>query len=104
MALQLCRACTTRFSVGAKKCPQCKSTDFLEYSDEAWHELTGDGTGQALPDAVEGDNTDRQAGPAYEAMTVADLRDELGRRDLVKTGTKPELIERLADAEDPADS
>jgi hypothetical protein len=31
----------------------------------------------------------------YEAWTKEDLQDELAKRDLPKTGNKPELIERL---------
>lgn len=30
MALQVCRGCTTRFSVGAPACPHCGSRDFYE--------------------------------------------------------------------------
>jgi len=43
--------------------------------------------------------------PTYDEMTVAELRDELLRRDLPVSGTKPELVERLtaADAEQPAE-
>lgn len=40
----------------------------------------------------------------YEQMTNADLQAELGERNLVKTGNKPELVDRLLanDAEQEA--
>lgn len=48
------------------------------------------------------DQTPRDEAQAlYEQMTVPDLQAELGERNLVKTGTKPELVARLLDADFP---
>ena len=36
----------------------------------------------------------------YEGLTKAELSDQLGQRDLAKTGTVDELLERLIEADD----
>jgi hypothetical protein len=38
-------------------------------------------------------------GSEYDAMTVKELRDRLKNLDLAVSGTKQDLMERLADAE-----
>lgn len=43
----------------------------------------------------DGTETNLQAAPDYESWTVEQLRDELGTRQLTKSGTKPELVARL---------
>lgn len=45
--------------------------------------------------------TREEAQALYEQMTNADLQAELGDRNLVKTGAKPELVARLLDADFP---
>lgn len=48
------------------------------------------------------DQTPRDEAQAlYEQMTVVDLQADLGERNLTKTGTKPELVARLLDADFP---
>lgn len=50
------------------------------------------------------DQTPREEAQAlYEQMTVVDLQADLGERNLTKTGTKPELVARLLDADFPLD-
>lgn len=39
----------------------------------------------------------------YEQWTVADLKAELGRRDLSTSGKKPELVERLHESDEESD-
>lgn len=48
--------------------------------------------------------TREEAQALYEQMTNADLQAELGDRQLAKTGTKPELVARLLDADFPPSS
>lgn len=45
--------------------------------------------------------TREEAQALYEQMTVPDLQAELGERQMTKTGTKPELVARLLDADFP---
>ena len=68
-------------------------------ADGTWSpEISGDGSGTALPPAEEPSAT---APPDYAALTVDQLRGLLAERDLPRTGTKAELVARLeaADAE-----
>lgn len=34
MSLQVCTGCTAAYSVGASRCPQCGSTDFIKQGEE----------------------------------------------------------------------
>ena len=45
--------------------------------------------------------TREEAEALYGQMTNTDLQAELGERNLAKTGTKPELVARLLDADFP---
>lgn len=87
-------------------------------------ELTGDGSGQALPpvpdegygpDAVPLESGEEpepepasapapepegEAGPDYEAWTVEQLKEQLDKRSLPKTGKKDDLVLRLLEDDD----
>jgi hypothetical protein len=76
--LWICKGCGTSYSVDAPRCPQCGSIDHVEQ---------GSAEDPAREPAEEG--TD------YDALTVDQLRDELGERGLPKSGNKAELVLRL---------
>jgi RNA polymerase subunit RPABC4/transcription elongation factor Spt4 len=40
MALLVCKGCTARYSVGAPKCPQCGSTEYVEEGAEDMAKIT----------------------------------------------------------------
>jgi len=40
MALLVCTGCTTRYSVGAARCPHCGSTDYVEEGQEPMPKIT----------------------------------------------------------------
>lgn len=56
-----------------------------------------------LPEAVEGDDTERVSEPDYGALTANQLRELLGVRRLDTTGRKPELLARLVAADQAED-
>lgn len=61
---------------------------------------------EAAPEApAEDEPVAEDATPAYEGMTLAELREAAGARDLPTYGTKAQLVERLRedDAEDAAE-
>lgn len=77
MALWRCVACGTKFAVGLRMCPQCTSENAVEDSEDARAQL--------------------ELAATYDQWTKEQLQDELERRDLPKTGNKPDLIRRLLD-------
>jgi hypothetical protein len=40
MALLVCTGCTARYSVGAARCPQCGSTEYVEEGQESMAKIT----------------------------------------------------------------
>lgn len=60
-----------------------------EYAGDAVRQQTGSVVGSAQ----------RQSAERYDDLTKAELQDELGRRDLPKSGTVEELRQRLRDAD-----
>lgn len=73
------------------------SVDGVEIEGEDGETLGG--PYKPLPEAVEGDTTEHVSEPDYEAWTVKQLREVLGDRGLTTSGLKPELVERLRDAD-----
>lgn len=64
-------------------------------------ELTGDGSGRALPptpdEAYGPDAVPLEEGQDYEALTVEQLKEQLGERGLPKSGKRDDLVQRLRD-------
>jgi len=55
MALWICTACTCRYSVGAPRCPQCDSTQYVEEGAEDMAKITvHGGPSNAAADEQEG--------------------------------------------------
>ena len=54
------------------------------------------GTLRRAPQARQAHDKDRER---YEGLTKAELSDQLGQRDLPKTGNVDELVERLVEAD-----
>ncbi|GHH57738.1 SAP domain-containing protein [Lentzea cavernae] len=69
--------------------------DATRVADEAAGSETPDGPFEPLPEAIDGDGTERVSNPDYPEWTVKQLREELGNRGLSKTGNHDELVERL---------
>lgn len=122
MATWECRECTTAYAPGAPACPQCgtndpvKEAEQLEKEREQMAKITVHG-GPSNADAEPGHVPDEGVGAEtlevteeeatevgelpevvdYNGFTVEDLRAELKERKLPTSGTKPELVERLAE-------
>ena len=115
MALWECADCTTRYAVGAPKCPHCGSTLRVneaaqppeEDNDMAKITVHG-GPSNAAADETQPDPADTGE-PGYEDLTVEQLKEQLGDRGLAKTGKRDELVQRLREddearaAETPAE-
>ncbi|MEU9792886.1 hypothetical protein AB0E27_20050 [Streptomyces sparsogenes] len=75
MALLVCVDCTARFSVGAPRCPQCQSTNYVEEGAEDMPKVTVHG-GPSVADGgtvVEGEH-----GPELVPVTKATAEDTEG--------------------------
>lgn len=65
MSLWVCKECTTRYSVGAPKCPHCGAVD---RTDMAGNEIDATGEVVAPAETVEaGDSDDSAKAPADKA-------------------------------------
>lgn len=112
MATWECAECTTVYSVGAPKCPQCGSTVRVneqtrpeEEQDMAKITVHG-GPSNAAADEEQGGEDAPVSGesaasaegspePGYEDWTAEQLKAELDKRGLPKTGKKDDLAARL---------
>jgi len=56
---------------------------------------------QDVPFAAEPEGDDSSDVPPYAEWTNDDLRDELGKRELSKSGSKADLIARLEESDAP---
>ncbi len=65
------------------------------YLTVKWFQAAG-----RLTSAVRGQAESAAARERYEGLTKAELSDQLAQRDLPKTGTVDELLERLIEADD----
>jgi hypothetical protein len=122
MALLVCTGCTTRYSVGAVRCPHCGSTEHVEEGQEQMPKITvhggpsvagasvvgGSWADEGDPDVwpepaaaeegdVEQDATEPADVPGYEDLTVEQMKEQLGERGLAKTGKRDDLVARLVE-------
>ena len=115
MALLVCTGCTTRYSVGAARCPHCGSTDYVEEGQEPMPKITvhggpsiagasvvgGSWSNEGAPDvwpepaSEENGGEDTPPEPDYEEWTVEQLKEQLVARSLAKSGKRDDLVQRL---------
>lgn len=96
MALLLCTGCTSRYAVGAPRCPECGSTEFEEDHDMPKITVHG-GASNAAQDTEVNEQPTAAPAPDYEDWTVDQLREQLTDRGLPKTGKRDDLVKRLVE-------
>lgn len=85
--LNECPKCTTKYAADLDACPQCGEPREPVVSTAEWTPFAD--SDEVYPEQVS----------AYEGWLLADLQDECVKRGLVKSGNKPELVQRLLDAD-----
>ena len=111
----ICVDCTAAYSVGARSCPQCGSTKYVEEGMAKISRLGGatvEGDLASATEVVESEpelveepvEVEESAVPVspgepYDTWLLVDLQEECVARGLAKTGNKPDLVQRLIDAD-----
>ena len=120
MALNVCAHCTAKFAIGVPHCPQCGNADYYEEGSMAKISRHGGATHvgtvvaavvAAAAEAAAAEVEDREAGTEpedeptepdgpYGFMLRAQLQKECTDRGLPTSGSKAELVARLAAADE----
>lgn len=110
MSAWVCRGCTAVYSVGAPRCPQCGATDPIKEHEQMAKITVHGGPSDANAEPGPTDTQTLEVTPEeateegelldvvdYNAFTVEELKAELKERKLAVSGSKDELVVRLAE-------
>lgn len=79
MALNECQSCTTKFAVGLPRCPQCRSTEFVEDGSQMAKITRNGGASDAtLPDEAEADSAPQPVTEEVPAVEPEPVNEEGG--------------------------